>query len=212
MTHVVLLVDDDDHVLHGLARALSRQPYRLCTARSAEEAMYILKAHDVDLIVADEQMPGMSGNELLAWVAKQYPDVMRIVLTGCADTEIAIRAINEGAVLHFFRKPCDEVQLAIAIRKALEHKDMLRENRRLLQLRAEQTTQLRAIGDELASLTRMLSAESPRSLPDGLGSDGTAEGQQGTAPESEAGVVVAAALDVVAKVQRLVAELSEQEK
>jgi len=123
MNHIVLLVDDDENVLHGLARALRRQPYQLYTARSGEEAMSILKAHPVDVVVADEQMPGMSGSELLAWIARSYPEVMRIVLTGRATAETAIRAINEGAVYHFFTKPCHEVQLALTIRKALEEKE-----------------------------------------------------------------------------------------
>ena len=136
MTHCVLLVDDDANVLRGLARVLRRQPYELYTARSGDEAMQILKTQSVDVIVSDEQMPGISGADLLAWVAEHYPDVMRIVLTGHATAETAIRAINEGNVYYFFTKPCDEVQLALTIRKALEHKDLLRENRRLFELHA----------------------------------------------------------------------------
>jgi two-component system, probable response regulator PhcQ len=185
VTPVVLLVDDDDRLLSGLVRALRRQPYQLCTARSAEDAMYVLKAHEVDLIVADEQMPGMSGSELLAWAAKHYPEVMRIVLTGCAQPEVAIRAINEGAVYHFFQKPCDEVQLAIAIRKALEHKQAIGENRRLLELHAQQTAQLKALNEQLAGLAQTVAAAC------GSGAAGDA------------------VLEAVAKVDRLLAELSE---
>ena len=122
MNHTVLLVDDDPNILHGLARVLRNQPYELYTARSADEAMALLKAWNVDVIVSDEQMPGISGSDLLAWVAENYPDVMRIVLTGHATAETAIRAINEGDVYHFFTKPCDEVELALTIRKALEQK------------------------------------------------------------------------------------------
>ncbi len=131
MEQIVLLVDDDENLLHGLARALRQQPYRLNTARSAEEAVWTLKSHPIDLIVADERMPGMSGGDLLAWVARHYPEVMRIVVTGHATADAAIRAINEGSVYHFFTKPCDVVQLAVTIRKALEHKKVLNENRRL---------------------------------------------------------------------------------
>lgn len=138
MHTTVLLVDDDANVLHGLARVLRHQPYQLYTARSGDEAMAILKARDVDVIVSDEQMPGITGSDLLAWVADNYPDVVRIMLTGHATTETAIRAINEGDVYHFFTKPCDEVQLALTIRKALEHKYLLQENRRLLNLHAGQ--------------------------------------------------------------------------
>ena len=122
MNHTVLLVDDDANVLFGLARVLRQQPYQLYTARSADEAMEIFKARNIDVIVSDEQMPGISGSDLLAWVANNYPDVMRIVLTGHATAETAIRAINEGGVFRFFTKPCDEVQLALTIREALERR------------------------------------------------------------------------------------------
>lgn len=134
MNHTVLLVDDDANILHGLARVLRHQPYQLFTARSGDEAMVILKTHSIDVIVSDEQMPGISGSDLLAWVADNYPDVMRIVLTGHATAETAIRAINEGDVYHFFTKPCDEVQLAITIRKALEQKDLCAESCRVLDM------------------------------------------------------------------------------
>ena len=130
MKPTVLLVDDDEGVLHGLARALRHQPYRLHTARSAEEAIWAMKSGRVDVIVSDETMPGMPGSDLLAWSAGAFPDVVRIMLTGNATTATAIRAINEGAVYHFFTKPCDVVQLAITIRKALEHRESLREARR----------------------------------------------------------------------------------
>ena len=131
MEHTVLLVDDDANVLHGLARVLRQQPYQLQTARSGDEAIAILKAHSVDVIVSDEQMPGISGSDLLAWVANNYPHVMRIVLTGHATAKTAIRAVNEGKVYHFFTKPCDEIELALTIRRALEEKDELEQGHTL---------------------------------------------------------------------------------
>jgi len=123
MKHTVLLVDDDVNVLHGLARTLRHQPYDLFTARSGEEAVDILKRSPVDLVVTDERMPGMSGGDLLAWITKHAPDIMRIVLTGHATTETAIRAINEGEVFQYFTKPCNEIAVALAIHKALETRD-----------------------------------------------------------------------------------------
>ncbi len=132
MEHTVLLIDDDQNILRGLARALRHQPYWLHTATSGEEAMLVLKSRCVDLVVVDEHMPGMRGSELLAWVADHRPEVMRIVLTGHPTAETAIRAINEGRVYQFFTKPCNPAHLAVAIRKALEHKDLLEQHRRLL--------------------------------------------------------------------------------
>ncbi len=78
-----------------------RQPYQLYTARSADEAIHTLETRNVDIIVTDEKMPGMSGTDLLARVAKDYPQVMRILLTGHASTETAIRASNIWTVSSF---------------------------------------------------------------------------------------------------------------
>jgi len=123
MERPVLLVDDDEKLLSGLIRAWHEQPFKIYTARNAEDAMWILKTRAIDVLVADERMPGRSGGDLLAWAAENFPDVMRIVLTGHADAEMAIRAINEGRVYRFFTKPCNEVRLAMAIHKAIAQKD-----------------------------------------------------------------------------------------
>lgn len=124
---VVLLVDDEPNMLHALTRALRQQPYQINTARSAEEAMQILKTHRVDLIVSDEQMPGLCGTKFLSWVADNFPEVMRIILTGQPNVPSALCAINEGKVYRYFTKPCDVVELALAIRYGLEEKEVLSE-------------------------------------------------------------------------------------
>ena len=134
MGYVVLLVDDDRDLLRGLMRVLHRQPYQVYTAQSGEEAMWVLKSHDIDVLVTDEKMPGMSGCDLVAWVARHYPHVVRILLTGHITTDLAIRAINEGAVFQIFTKPCRDVHLAVAIRKAIEQRAIAKEHERLRQM------------------------------------------------------------------------------
>ena len=125
MPATVLLVDDDPNVLRGLVRAFRHQPFQFYTAHSAEEAMEVLKSRPIDVLVTDERMPGTSGMELLTWVSKHFPEVVRILLTGFPSTEIAIRAINESLVFRFFTKPCDPVALALAIHEALQQKQPL---------------------------------------------------------------------------------------
>jgi len=121
-TPVVLLVDDEPDLLHALARTLRQQPYHVNTARSVAEAMEILKAHRVDLIVSDENMPGTCGTRFLSWVAKHFPSVTRIILTGQPTVPSVLRAINEVGVYRYFTKPCDVVELALTIRRGLEEK------------------------------------------------------------------------------------------
>ncbi|MCR4438165.1 MAG: response regulator [bacterium] len=130
MGHRVLFVDDEPHVLAALRRSLRKEPYELLCATSAAEALRLIATVPVDVVVSDEQMPGMSGSELLAEVRRRHPDTVRMMLSGKATLEGAIRAINDGAIYRFFIKPCDEVDLATTIRHALEHKDLVEENRR----------------------------------------------------------------------------------
>ena len=151
----VLLVDDDPALLLALARALRHEPYRLHTARSADEALSALKAHPVDVVVSDEQMPGMRGSELLAWIAESCPEVVRIVLTGHATAETAIRAINQGSAYYFFTKPCDTAQLAATIRKAIEYKTLVEENRALAELNARQVRRLERMNQDFRIVTRI---------------------------------------------------------
>lgn len=139
MSHTVLLVDDEPNVLSGLTRVLHRESYEILTAHSAEDAAGLLEDNDVDLIVSDEEMPGMSGTEFLATVARDYPDVVGIVLTGHPSLPAALRAINEGKVYQFFTKPCNEIDLAITIRRALEQKDLEAKSRELLEVTKRQS-------------------------------------------------------------------------
>jgi DNA-binding NtrC family response regulator len=123
MAHRVLFVDDEPNVLYALLRTLRQQPYTIITARTADEATMILKSHAVDLVVADENMPGMQGTEFLAWVARHFPHVVRIVLTGQPSVPTTLRAINDAHVFRFLTKPCDDVKLAMAIRDGLAQRD-----------------------------------------------------------------------------------------
>jgi DNA-binding NarL/FixJ family response regulator len=114
----VLLVDDDDAAL-ALAAALEDAPYTVLTARSAAEALEVLEREDVQVVVSDEWMPGMRGVELLAQVAREYPYIVRILLTGDPQLDAAVRAINEGEIFRFLTKPCSSVMLDSVIREAL---------------------------------------------------------------------------------------------
>ena len=89
-------MDDEPRVLTGLTRVLHKESYAILTANSAEEAAELLEDNTVDLIVSDEQMPGMSGTEFLARVARDYPEIMLIVLNVPPSLSSALRALTQG--------------------------------------------------------------------------------------------------------------------
>ena len=155
MTHTVLLIDDDPNVLNALSRVLRRESYDILTACSAEQAARHLQNGPVDLIVTDEEMPGMSGTEFLAKVRKEFPDTVAIVLTGHPSLPSALRAINEGKVYQFFTKPCNEIDLALTIRRALDQKELLAKSRDLLDVTRRQSALI-----EEARLARRLKGAS----------------------------------------------------
>ena len=140
MKHKVLIVDDETATREVMKESFSREPYTVMIASSAEEALSMLSQDPVDVVLSDERMPGMSGSELLAAVRKKYPDTIRMILTGHADLETAIRAINEGEIYRFFTKPCNMIDLAITVRQALQHKELLEESKRLEKVVKQQSS------------------------------------------------------------------------
>ncbi len=127
MTAGILIVDDDPRVIAGIKRLLRQETFQCFGASSAGEALDFLQRQRVDLVISDEKMPGMSGHQLLALVARRYPDTMRMMLTGHADLDIAVKAINEGRIYRFLLKPVSATELITAIRQALEHRQLLRQ-------------------------------------------------------------------------------------
>jgi diguanylate cyclase (GGDEF)-like protein len=115
----VLLVDDDCDSLQLLRAALKQEPYDILTATSARGALEILRREVVDVVVADENTPEMSGTDLLAIVASEFPACGQIILTGHATVEIAVRAVNKVRIASFLLKPCDPAVLGGAINMAV---------------------------------------------------------------------------------------------
>jgi len=111
----VLLVDDEENILQGHHRTL-RVHFQVHTALGGEAALEILeKEGPFAVIVADIKMPTMTGIDLLSIVRDKYPDTVRMVLTGYADLDLAIKAINRGDIFRFMTKPCAKNDLIAAI-------------------------------------------------------------------------------------------------
>jgi EAL domain-containing protein (putative c-di-GMP-specific phosphodiesterase class I)/CheY-like chemotaxis protein len=117
----VLFVDDDPGVTDGIRRRLTqrRTEWEIHTANSAVDALAAMAQQPFDAVVSDEQMPGMTGTELLAQIAREYPGCARIILTGQASLDAAIRAINEARIFRFLTKPCHTDDLVECVTEAL---------------------------------------------------------------------------------------------
>ncbi len=107
MTETILFVDDDIQLVSALQRSFHRT-YHVELALNADDALAALAETPYALVVSDFQMPGMNGIELLSRVKGLSPETVRILLTGQADLETAIDAVNEGNIFRFLRKPCPQ--------------------------------------------------------------------------------------------------------
>ncbi len=155
MKGTVLLVDDDRHLLEGICRALRKEPFEIRMAASAEEALELLGRHPVDVIVTDEEMPGMSGTVLLRHVRDRYPDTIRFIMTGKSTMDVAIEAINNGGITRFFLKPCDCADLGVSIRQGLQQRQLMLAARRLLEKTKRQSALIERLEKEHPNITRV---------------------------------------------------------
>jgi response regulator RpfG family c-di-GMP phosphodiesterase len=129
----LLLVDDEAGIVAAIQRMLRREGYRIVTAHSAAEGLQRLTEVEVDVILSDQRMPGMTGVEFLRRAKEMYPETVRMVLSGFTELQSITDAINEGAIYKFLTKPWIDEQLRAHIAEAFRHKEMADENRRLTQ-------------------------------------------------------------------------------
>jgi two-component system, probable response regulator PhcQ len=155
MPHTILLVDDEPHVLEALKRVLRKEDFEILTAGSAENALGLLAQEPVDVIISDEKMSGMGGTEFLALAYQKYPETIRIILTGHADLEVALKAINLGHIYRFLIKPINEMELKVTLRQAIQHKELITESRRLLNTVRQQQALIRELEKETPGITKV---------------------------------------------------------
>lgn len=115
----VLYVDDEENNLISF-KALFRIKYNILTAISGDEAINVLKNNNVNVIVTDQRMPNMTGVEFLEKIIGDFPYPTRILLTGYADMNAVIDAVNKGKIFHYLTKPWNEEELDMTIQRAYE--------------------------------------------------------------------------------------------
>lgn len=139
----ILFVDDEENVLNSLRRVFLDENYRILSAPTAAAALAILEREPVHVVVSDHRMPGMTGAELLKQVKAQWPETIRIMLTGYADVQSIMGAVNEGAVYKFITKPWNDDDLRITVSLALQQFALIRENQKLKDLVQTQKAKIR---------------------------------------------------------------------
>ncbi|WP_028584306.1 HD domain-containing phosphohydrolase [Desulfogranum mediterraneum] len=159
MTERILFVDDDPNILQSIKRQF-RKRFSLEVAEGGEQALELLKRTEpFAVIVTDMRMPGMNGVELLGKVKDLYPEMVRLMLTGNADQETAMEAVNTGHVFRFLTKPCPPATFITAIALAQRQHRLLTAEKELLQ---------QTLKGSINVLSELLSIANPVAFSSGL--------------------------------------------
>ncbi|MGZ8182046.1 MAG: HD domain-containing phosphohydrolase [Methylobacter sp.] len=145
----ILFVDDEANVLKALRRLFHNEAYDIYFASSGAEGLEVLRQHAVDLIISDMRMPEMNGAEFLTQVFMQWPETIRILLTGYADMQSTIDAVNKGRIYNYCNKPWNDEELKLLVRNALEQKRLREERDRLSGIVLQQNKELTDLNEHL---------------------------------------------------------------
>jgi DNA-binding NtrC family response regulator len=132
MKFSILVIDDEKNIREGLGEYLRMDGYNVLLAADGKEGAQVLERGEIDLVLTDLRMPGMSGSELLRLVVSRYPSVPVIVLTGHGTVEDAVEAMRGGAY-DFITKPVNLDHLSILAKRALERRELVKRNEELLE-------------------------------------------------------------------------------
>lgn len=128
----ILFVDDEEHILSALKRLFfADEKIEIHTAKGGLEGLQILARENIDIVVSDQKMPKMSGNEFLRIVKEQHPKTLRMILTGYTDINAVIDSINHGEIYRHLTKPWDDNDLKITIYKALDYLELKNQNQQM---------------------------------------------------------------------------------
>jgi response regulator RpfG family c-di-GMP phosphodiesterase len=147
--HCVLFIDDEANILRALQRLLRNEPCRVITASRGSEALEVLDRERPQVVVSDQRMPEISGVDLLQSVRQRHPDVIRILLTGYTEMNVAVEAINRGEIFRLVTKPWNDEELKATLRQAFDTYDLKSEIRRLNQITREQNLKLQELNRDL---------------------------------------------------------------
>ncbi len=148
----ILIVDDEKNYLVVLEALLSPEGYEIITSEKAQDALRVIREADVDLVLTDMKMPGMTGMELLGEARKIKPELPIIMMTAYGTIEMAVEAMKKHAY-DYITKPFRNEELKLTIRKALDNYRLVRENRRLSEALSERHGYRHIVGKSKPMLT-----------------------------------------------------------
>jgi response regulator RpfG family c-di-GMP phosphodiesterase len=150
---VVLYVDDERGNLSAFMAAF-RHEFDVHVAQSAKQALDVLSDVPVDVLITDQRMPLMTGIEFVRGIKESYPEVVKMILTGFADHEVVMEALNEGLVYRFFEKPWNKLVISNDVHKAYDMLQSYRARKRsLLEMRENLKRGVDSVDELLSHLT-----------------------------------------------------------
>lgn len=152
--HRVLFVDDESNILKAIQRLLRAESVEVLTAQRPEEALELLEQTDVQLVVSDHRMPGMSGADLLSVVRERHPEIVRVMMTGYTHMDVAVEAINRGEIYRLITKPWNDDELRLTLKQALDHYTLKQEVQRLNHVTRQQNFKLQDMNKNLETKVR----------------------------------------------------------
>ncbi|MEW5821735.1 MAG: HD domain-containing phosphohydrolase [Cyanobacteriota bacterium] len=130
MTYNILVVDDEINNLKLLKRTF-RKDYNVFMASGGHEGLEIMRVNKIDLVITDQRMPGMCGVDFLEKTVEEFPDTIRLIITGYTDADALIKAINTGRVYRYIKKPWEPEELKNTVKRALESYQLNIDNQKL---------------------------------------------------------------------------------
>jgi putative nucleotidyltransferase with HDIG domain len=147
-------VDDEVNILKAIQRLLRHEPMNVLTASRPQEALDLLERSDAQVVVSDQRMPEMSGVDLLSNIRDRHSDMVRMMLTGYTEMNIAVEAINRGEIYRLITKPWNDDELKATLRQAFDHYDLKGEIKRLNHVTREQNFKLQDMNKNLEAKVR----------------------------------------------------------
>ncbi|MBN2635177.1 MAG: hybrid sensor histidine kinase/response regulator [Prolixibacteraceae bacterium] len=127
----LLIIDDEVEITKTLHRQFRRK-YNVFTTNNATDAFPILEKENIQVVLSDQRMPGITGIDFFKKIKDKYPDALKLILSGYSDIEAVIGAINEGQVFRYLTKPWNPMELELVVEEAFEKYELITKNRRLM--------------------------------------------------------------------------------